>query len=360
MQTDPADRPAKAADVAAELRALATAGGLGDPGEELAGYFEDPEGWLAKRMPTVVGALVAAGKRAIAESKLPRAMALADRASALAPDDPAVQTLVETVTEGGRASRRRRVLGIAGLVVVVAGGGTAAVMALSGGSPAAPDAGVVSVPPDATRVAMVADAAPMIADVLPLADDAAVVDAARTRPDAGHARSDASIRRDAVTVAPADASQMTVLADAAPPPADAAPAPGLIVVQNDRWCDVTIDRELRGRPEKGPFQVTAGHHTVVCEQAGTGNRWEQGVEVAPGQRALVKGTMAKSVDVVIQLVGADAVSIDGALYANGTRIPLKVDRHEIRALRDGGEVGKAFVTIRGACTLRDRPSLDCY
>jgi eukaryotic-like serine/threonine-protein kinase len=366
MQTDPADRPAKAADVAAELRELAAAGGLGEPGEELAGYFEDPEAWLAKRMPTVVGALVAAGKRAIAESKLPRAMALADRASALAPDDPTVQTLVETVTEGGRASRRRRVLGVAGLIVVVAGGATAAVMGLTGGSPAPHDAGVVAVPHDATQVAMVADAMPMIADVLPLADDAlpilvdaAVIDAARTRPDAGHARIDAAIR-DAV-VAPADASQMTVAVDAALPPAvDAAPAVGYIAVQNDRWCDVTIDGEMRGRPEKGPFPVPLGHHTVVCEQSGTGNSWTRDVEVAAGQHAVVKGTMAKNVDVVIQLAGADAVSIDGKLYANGTRVPLKVDRHEIRAIKDGGEVGKAFVTIRAACTLRDRPALDCY
>src|SRR5207237_2998453 len=87
-------------------------------------------------------AIVAARREAIDDDKLPRAMALADRASALAPNDPAVSALVETVTEGGRASSRRRVLALAGVGVVVAGGGTAAVLALSGGDPATPDAPV--------------------------------------------------------------------------------------------------------------------------------------------------------------------------------------------------------------------------
>ena len=60
---------------------------------------------LASRTPTVVTALVTAAQRAIDDGKLPRAMALADRASALAPEDPAVNALVEEVTEAGRSRR---------------------------------------------------------------------------------------------------------------------------------------------------------------------------------------------------------------------------------------------------------------
>src|SRR4051812_2627499 len=49
MAVDPAARPTGAIAAAAELRALVTAGGLGDPGEELAAYLEDPDGFLAAR-----------------------------------------------------------------------------------------------------------------------------------------------------------------------------------------------------------------------------------------------------------------------------------------------------------------------
>src|SRR6185436_8323261 len=73
MAADVNARPPSATALAAELRALASAGGLGDPTEELAAYFEDPGGFLRTRTPTVVGALVAAGRSAVAEARLPRA-----------------------------------------------------------------------------------------------------------------------------------------------------------------------------------------------------------------------------------------------------------------------------------------------
>src|SRR5689334_5896422 len=108
MEPEAAARPASAAAVAAELRRIAAAGGLGDPAEELAAYGADPEGYLRTRTPRVVGAVVKAAARAIEEARLPRALALADRASALAPADPEVVALVQTVIEGGRAKQRRR------------------------------------------------------------------------------------------------------------------------------------------------------------------------------------------------------------------------------------------------------------
>src|SRR5215468_8856804 len=125
MATEPGERPASATAAASELRGLAAAAGLGDPSEELAAYFEDPDGFLRARTPVVVASLVAAANAAIAEAKLPRAMALADRASALAPADPAVAVLIRAVTEGGHASRRKRALAVAGMALVVAGGAAA-------------------------------------------------------------------------------------------------------------------------------------------------------------------------------------------------------------------------------------------
>src|SRR5512140_3811056 len=94
MAAEPSARPASAAVIAAELRALTAAGGLGDATLELAAYFEDPAGFLRTRTPTVVTSLVTAAKAAVAEARLPRAMALVDRASALAPDDPTVTALI--------------------------------------------------------------------------------------------------------------------------------------------------------------------------------------------------------------------------------------------------------------------------
>jgi len=108
MQAEIGARPESAAAVAAELRRIAAAGGLGDPAEELVAYGADPEGFLRARTASVVGALVKAAGRAIEDERLPRALALADRATALAPDAPEVVALVQTVTEGGRVRRRRR------------------------------------------------------------------------------------------------------------------------------------------------------------------------------------------------------------------------------------------------------------
>ena len=48
MACEPGARPATATAVAGELRALAAGGGLGEPGEELAAYFEDPDGFLRR------------------------------------------------------------------------------------------------------------------------------------------------------------------------------------------------------------------------------------------------------------------------------------------------------------------------
>ncbi len=133
METDVQARPASAAAVAAELRRIAAEGGLGEPAEELAAYFGDPDGYLRARTPAVVGAIVKAAARAIEEQRLPRAIALADRATALAPEDPEVTALVQTVTEGGRTRRRRRAVALAGAGVLLAGGAAAGVGALAGG-----------------------------------------------------------------------------------------------------------------------------------------------------------------------------------------------------------------------------------
>jgi len=317
MATEPTLRPGKAAEVAAELRALVAAGGLGDAGEELAAYFDNPESFVRDRTPAVVTALVSAGKQAIAQSRLTRAMALADRANELAPDDPAVKTLVETVTEGGRASKRRRALAIVGGGMALAAGATVLVVVTMGGSPqASPDAGsiVASVVLDAPGRAI--DAV-VIAEITER-DAAVIIDAAPPR------RIDARV----VTTVHLDAAtpDAAISIDATPLPIDAPPieTPGRIVVTSDMWCELKIDDKAHGRASPSrQIAVTPGHHTIRCEQPGLSHQWSQDIDIAAGQILRLKATLGADIDVTIAVTRGSEVMIGRTHYqpTATTRLP---------------------------------------
>jgi eukaryotic-like serine/threonine-protein kinase len=380
MAAEPGERPANAAAIAAELRALATAGGFGDATEELAGYFEDPDGFLRARTPTVVTALVAAAKTAVADEKLPRAMALADRASALAPADPVVTALIQTVTEGGHASRRKRWLAIGGAAVALAVGAAALGWWLTRSTPAAspPDA-----PPGSDIVATL-DASPasdatIAFEGLATSDAPGTLDAPSTLASTpGDARaesmldarasstvassripSDAADRRPRdipVAPAPSDAAPAIAvpsLPDAPAPAPEVAPEPvnavGHVVVHNDLWCNVSIDGVERGNRRNEPLEVTAGHHVVRC--VNPAGEWTQETDVAPGATQTLTGTMLREFAVTLEI---DA-SINGKPYRRGAVVKLKAGNIEVIA--DGK---KKFITFRGNCTLRDVPELGCY
>jgi hypothetical protein len=369
MATEPSERPASAAAIAAELRALAAAGGFGDATEELAAYFADPEGFLRTRTPTVVTALIAMAKTAIADAKLPRAMALADRASAMAPADPAVAALVQLVTEGGQASRRKRLLAIAGIAVTLAGGAIAlgwqrASSPLPGGTggtldaPHASDAaiarGAPAVPAVTPGDAVTSLDAPAVPAIAPLD--------ASTAPRDARAPAIAPIVRDASVRRPRDAQGSPPIDPAAPidaqplhePPAPgAASAPasatGRIIVRNDLWCNVWIDQSNRGNRRNEPIEVTAGHHVVRC--VNPAGEWTQETDVAPGTTRTLTGTMLREFEVTLEVDAA----IDGKHYRRGTIVKLRPGNVEVIA---GGK--KKFITFRGACTLKDSPELGCY
>lgn len=352
MATEPEQRVASASAAAAELRAIAAAGGLGEPAEELVAYFTAPEAFVKERTPKVVAAVIASAKQALAEARLPRAMALADRASALAPSDPAVITLLDKVAEGGRATRRRKVIAIAALGLAIAGGGTFAAMKLAGGGgEAAPlDAALAPAVVDAG-----ADAPPVVIADAAVIEDAPVVISA----DAG-----VKIRADAGVVARRDAAVAMVGLDAAVgAPIDALPAAapdaavasrGSILVKAAPWCDVTIDGTPRGRQTAGkPFavEVEAGPHTVVCEQTGLDHKWTKTVEVAPGASVVATGELLPTVEVVLEV----EATIDGVLYRAGSTAKLRVSRVRVKA----GSIEKT-ISINAACRLRATPELDCY
>ncbi len=336
--------------MAKELRAIATAGGFGDPTDELAAYFADPDAFLRERTPTVVAATVTAATAAIAAGKLPRAVALADRAAALAPDDPAVAALVERVTEGGRSTRRRKALAIAVGAVLVAAAGTAGVVMVRGGSQAAGDATQLALLPARDSAPPPTDSEPI--DVYVPAIDAAIsVDAsAHAARDAGAARRDAKtvVAIDAaVAVAPIDAGAVIAVDAAAP----ATAALGSVIVTSDAWCDLAIDGKPAGRLKRGaPYAVPIGHHKLTCGQNGRPG-WMREVEVGAGQTARVDGTLFGMIEVTF---GIDA-TIDGAAQPRGTVLKLKPGRHEL-------QIGNntAWSDIRFPCTVRSSPNVDCY
>jgi hypothetical protein len=275
-------------------------------------------------------------------------MALADRATELAPDDPAVKTLVETVTEGGRASRRRRALAIVAGGLALAAGATAIVATTMRGShPAAPDAAIIA--------SVVADAARPVDSVaiaeITAPDASVVIDAAAVRIDA-HAITARHVDAATPDAPPIDAPMPIVPIDAA---ADTTPA--RIVVHPDMWCDLKIDDRSHGRASASrQIQVTPGHHNIRCEQPGLGRQWSQDVDLDPGEVRRFEVTLGVDVDITIALTRGSEVMIGPTHFPPTATTRLKAGRYEVTV----PGVDKKFMSITRACTIRDAPELACY
>ncbi|HWO20670.1 MAG TPA: serine/threonine-protein kinase [Kofleriaceae bacterium] len=360
-------RPRSAAAVAAELRRIAADGGLGDPAEELAAYGADPEGFLRARAPLVVAAIRRAAARAIEEQRLPRALALADRASALLPDDPEVAALVERVTEGGRARSRRRAVALAGAGLVLAGGAAAGAIAMVGrsGEPAAGAGGSAAA---AGGDAALAGGDAAIAGAEPAAVGGAAAADAPVVVDAGIGAGIARRPRDRTgSAALASAIDAALGESAAPAPADAQPAVALpaidaappalatLQIKNDLWCNLTIDGEDHGRlTQSKTVRLPPGRHVVRCEQPSTALRWQRDVDLLPGQTFVIDEAMIREVELVVATPG-DRVMIDGAPAARGATVRLRPGQHRVIVLRGDKELTAGWVTVPRArtCRLRD-------
>ncbi len=375
MAGDPSARPASAAAIATALRELAAAGGFGDATRELAAYFADPDGFLRTRTPTVVAALVAAANGAVRNAKLPRAMALADRASALAPADPTVVAVVHAVTRSGHASRRRRMLSLGGVAVAVVGGTSALGWRLASSrvasDPATSHAAIAPAPPvappDAPPTSPTVDATAWVKSPVAPPDDHTSVPAADLRAtpgQGGHEPRHAAAPRTPTAPAPPRPpdpihDRVTAARSVEAEPASEPPAPepaiapvatvGHVVVRNDVWCDIWIDQIERGNRRNEAIEVSAGHHVVRC--VNPVGQWTQDTDVAPGATRTLQGVLLHELDVTLAV---DAM-IDGKHYARGAIAKLKPGNVEVVA---GGK--KQFITFRTSCTLRDVPELGCY
>jgi hypothetical protein len=412
MKVEPAQRTESAAAVAAELRALAISSGFGEPAEELAAYFADPAAFVAQKTPKVLATTLAAAESALADGKLPRAMALADRANAIAPDDPAVAAMIEKVSAGGTSRERRRVLGYVGLAVLVAGGATFGALKLAGviGGDAPVD-GAVAIGDgsnDADLVAMAGDGGIGRVDGdgvgngndgvgsgtdgvgsgndgrvgsgndgrvgsgndgrvgsgndgrVGSGNDGRVIDAGlaretdagtRARPDAALAREiDAGVRTkpDGAMAAMPDAGSLPIDAAVIAPPIDAAPAKATLVVTNNVWCDVFVDGAKRGQ-----FQP----RRPVRIDVDIGSR-----EVTCSQSTTAGASWTKTIDarpgeqvvagkfdMTVEIKLDVATTIDGTPYPAGATV--KVTRGQVK-------IGDKYVPIAGPCTVRK--DLACY
>jgi serine/threonine-protein kinase len=342
MRVDPEQRPANAAVVAAELRAIAAAGGLDDQAAEFAAYFVDPQAFVGARLPIIVERVVAASDRALSERKLPRAMALADRASALAPEDPRVVALVDRVIAGGRAGRWRK-LAVLGLTGMLAAGGAAAGVAwlASRGTELGPPTDAAALA-DAARDRSSRDA--------PVVADTATADAALAppRPDAGVGFVYVRVRDANPIDAPAVVAVVAPDAGAAPPADAAGDVLATVVVDSDAWCNVLVDGVSTGKRNAEPIRVPAGHHVVRCEQTGTSKAWSNPVDLAAGETKHVGGQLLGSIDVTFEV---DA-TLDGVLHHRGQTVHIAAARHQIGT--------NLWRDLRASCTVRDKPELDCY
>jgi predicted Ser/Thr protein kinase len=364
MQLEPGARPADVNAAAAPLARLLEASGLGEPRAVVARYLAGPASFDAANQPTVVASLCARAEAHARGGERARAMALADRAAALAPDDGKVATLVAQLAQAPAGRGRRIALAAAGLAL--AGGATALVaMRGSSGGARAPGEGSVDLAAGSldARVEIVAatvvdagvggvaplDATPLAAGAP--ADARRVIDARRSL---------AVLAPDAAPIVPPPAA--VDARAAAPLPVDAAPAPGAIVVAMDAWCDVFVDGAAHGRADRArPITVSPGRHAVRCTQGPGLSEWAGAVTVAAGQTETVRGSLRRLVAVTIA-VGGDGVTIDTTRYASGRTIQLASGRYRVELHRAGGPGQVSYVDIPrvASCTLKTSPSLDCY
>jgi predicted Ser/Thr protein kinase len=362
MATDPEGRPATAAAAAAELRRIVADAGLGDPADELAAYFADPAGYTAERTPVVVRNLADRARAARAAGKLPRAIALIDRASVLAPDDPAIRTLVDELAT--RRGGRWLVLAGVGTVALAVVGTVVVLRSMNDARSAASDAATAVDARSAASDASIQTARP---DAAVTPDAATVIAHARVDARIAVARVDARTATAGVVRA-ADAATAVAFATADAPPAplaavDARPAPAprtSLTIIMDSWCDLSIDGTSHGRVDAKAktITVTPGDHDVACVKKGVGTAWRKRVHVAAGTTEVVRGQLLAKVTVTIAT--ARGVVIDGTSYRRGDTVTLTPGRHRIGT----GDTSYLDVPRVAACTLKDtqdpdRP-VDCY
>ncbi len=365
MAPDPAKRPASAAEAAAALRALAAAGGFGDPADEVRGFAADRAGWSAARTTLVVDRLLSRA-REVRRRALPQSLSLVDRALALEPQHEEAKALADELQ--APSARRWVVVGLAagalGLAAAgvwmmtrgeVEGAAADAMTVAAAETDAATDASTATATDAATATATATDAATGTATDGPLIT---------LRPRDGGPRPATS---DAPTAPIVDAPTMAIAppidAPTAPPidAPPAAPQPGRIAFVFDTWCDLVIDGEPRGRADRmREVRLAPGRHEAICSQGAGLSSWSQTIEVTAGEVRRIEGTLLRPVEVVID--AGDRVRIGTASAARGETLTLRPGRYRVEITTGSHKAPPVYVDIPrvARCTLRSSPRVDCY
>src|SRR5471032_2014015 len=99
-----------------------------------------------------------------------------------------------------------------------------------------------------------------------------------------------------------------------------------LIVDNDVWCTITIDGKGYGdKLVHKPIPITATHHSVHCEQSAK-RKWDDVVDLAPGETRTLHHVMQSVVGVTIAVDGA---TISGVAHRRGEVVELKADRYQI-------------------------------
>ena len=347
MAVDPAGRVASAAELEAELGALVEP--VGQPDALLAELFADRAACEARLVPLAVTSSVARARAAIEEGNAARALALCDRALAL---DAGCREAEEIALSIGARRRWRRVALVLAALLVVSGGAMAAWMMWPSGEEESAPVAVATPPVEADAAATpVVERPAEVADAAP--PELEQQDAAPRTRDKGPRR----IKKEQGVVAELPPS---VAADAAPVKTEPVKvAPATLTLQMDTWCNLTIDDGDPVRVTKSKtVSLEPGTHQLACanEELGT---WRQSVELAPGEKKTVKGSLVPEIAVRVDVKRGDAVLIDKVRLGNGATRKLKRGSHRVDVVRLGKVVDSALLMVMKACTLVDRPAIAC-
>ncbi|MCP4251694.1 MAG: hypothetical protein GY778_32055 [bacterium] len=297
-------------------------------------------------------------------------MALADRVLALEPEGPAADAAVELVEKLG--SGPGRLPWIIGAIVVL---GLVAVVVMTtglwaedtGGAQAAHDAGFVpgdgaAAPMDArAETPVMPDAAPPIDSPVPIPTRA---DAQQRSVRPRWRRADAapmkaSERPDATPTRSADATPPRVPIDAA----RSAPAAAEITLDIRPWCDLRIDGKDHGRAVRSRvISLPPGPHELVCSQGPGRAAWTKSITLKSGQRLDLDGRVHQPVRVSIEVESGDRVRLAGVVYKKGAALSLTPGRYRVDLYSGRKKLAGGWISIPSvrACTIREKPALDCY
>ncbi len=357
MKTEPAERMPSAKEAAEAMLKVVEGGGFSDVDELLDDYFTGPKSQVEVRRKSAMSATLIRALKMADEGRLPMALSLADRVLSLDGDNLQAQTLSRKF---GQQRRQRMWPAVVLPLLITAGVG----ILLWGSVPGsiAEYVGDAAAPPVVAR----AESDARIVELRPAIVRA--VDAGEAPPDAKAARGvrprngqDPRNKPNLPTKL-ADAGIVAVKYDAAAAVAVLAKEPARLTVDIKPWCVVWIDnKKYHELPPKKEITLPAGSYKVECRQKQTGLSWAKNVTLRSGEQRTLKGTVLAKITVTVRLTNAKSVQIDGRTVANGSRITLRLGRHQVDIVRDGVASGKPdFINIRQNCTLRDKGKLTCF